>query len=78
MDQLTLVGPGSTFILQERDSNIQVNGTHTYDPATKKATFKPASLLKDQIEYKATINTGVRDTSGNAAHGPHLGVQGGW
>jgi hypothetical protein len=66
MDQLTLVGPGSTFILQEKDSNIQVNGTHTYDPATKKATFKPDSPLKDKIDYKATINTGVRDTSGNA------------
>jgi Bacterial Ig-like domain len=64
MNQLTITG--STFILQERDSNIQVTGSPTYDPATKRATFKPGSQLKDQTYYKATITTGVRDTNGNA------------
>jgi hypothetical protein len=57
---------GSTFILQERDSNIQVTGTPSYDPTTKRATLKLDSPLNAGTYYKATITTGVRDTNGNA------------
>jgi Bacterial Ig-like domain len=56
---------GSTFILQERDSNTQVPATPSYDPSTKQATLELDRPLNPGTFYKATITTGVRDTSGN-------------
>jgi Bacterial Ig-like domain len=59
------VGPYQVGIAQERDTNVQVPGNVTYEAVSKRAIFDPSNALRSGTYYRATINTGVRDTSGN-------------
>jgi len=59
----------STFTLAS-SSGINVNGTVSYDTATKTATFSPAYSLAPLTSYTATIS-GVRDTAGNTMNGSY-------
>ncbi len=52
----------STFVL-ENDTNT-VNGTVTYDPSTRIATFTPDNYLSLSELYTATITTGAEDMAG--------------
>ena len=45
---------------------IGVPGTVTYNPATRVATFTPASALASTATYTVLVTTGVRDAGGNA------------
>lgn len=48
-----------------------VTGTVGYDPASRTATFTPASLFANNTSYTVTVATGVRDAAGNALAAPH-------
>ncbi len=52
----TVAGPGTT----------SVNGTVTYDVASKVAAFTPATNLASSAMFSATVSTGAKDTSGHA------------
>ncbi len=43
---------------------IPINGTYSYDPDTRTATFIPSALLTQVTEYNVLITTDVTDTDG--------------
>ena len=49
------------------DGGSAVNGTTSYDNATKTVTFAPASSLTAAVHYTATVN--ATDANGNAVNG---------
>ena len=53
----------STFTVA---SGGNIAGSVAYDPASRIATFTPASALSNGVTYTVTITTGVRDVAGNA------------
>ena len=57
----------STFTLQPSGPPLGslINGSVTYDAATKIASFAPSSSLVDTTTYTATMTTGVKDVAGN-------------
>lgn len=48
-----------------------VDGTVTYDEGSRTATFRPSSNLSYNTTYTVIINTGVKDSSGNAMASPY-------
>jgi hypothetical protein len=58
----------NTFKLVERDTLTPVppaDGRIEYDPATKRATFRPSVDLTAGTAYRTTITAGVKDQTGN-------------
>jgi len=53
---------GATYVL--RLGATSLNGTVTYDAATRVATLTPAAPLLNDRTYRVTL-TGIRDTAGN-------------
>jgi len=66
MDPSTITS--SSFTLQTSGPPLGplLNGSVTYDAATKIASFAPSSSLVNTTTYTATMTTGVKDVAGNA------------
>ena len=58
----TLTGPNAT----------PVDGTVSYDAASKTASFTPKSPLAASTLYTGTLSTGVKDVAGNALAAPYI------
>ena len=58
----TLTGPNAT----------PVDGTVSYDAASKTASFAPKSPLAANTLYTGTLSTGVKDVAGNALATPYI------
>jgi hypothetical protein len=63
-DMSSLTITPSTFILLERDANVPVDASYSYDPTSKRAILNPDTALKAGTYYKVNITTGVLDTTG--------------
>jgi Bacterial Ig-like domain len=59
------VATGGAFTLKATVAGTPVTGTVTYNTVTHIATFTPSSSLSNNINYTATITTGVKDVAGN-------------
>lgn len=62
---------GETFKLVAETTGQVVTGKVTYDPATRKARFRPEKSLLPLVAYRATISAGVKDLVGNAMPQDH-------
>jgi hypothetical protein len=60
-----------TFKLVAETTGQVVSGKVTYDPATRKAKFRPEKSLLPLVAYRATITAGVKDLVGNAMPQDH-------
>ena len=59
----------TTFTLRVTGGTA-IAGTVTYVPATRVATFTPATSLPNPVNITATVTTGVKDLAGNAMAAP--------
>jgi hypothetical protein len=57
---------GDAFIVVAEQTGQVVAGKVTYDPATRKAKFRPKDSLAPMFAYKATIKAAVKDLVGNS------------
>jgi hypothetical protein len=66
MDPLTITTANFTIASATGLTGVTgVTGTVTYNAITRMATFTPANNLAANINYTATITTGVKDLAGN-------------
>jgi Bacterial Ig-like domain len=63
VDPSTVVA--DTFELVTAATGEAVSGKVTYDPATRKARFRPDKALLPMSAYRATVKAGVKDLVGN-------------
>lgn len=66
LEPSSIVSPETTFTLVETENAFTVDGEVTLDATGTTATFTPTDALNPELEYTATITTGVEDLNGNS------------
>ena len=64
------VTPGSVVMTLQTAAGATVNGSSSYDPATRTVTFTPAAALANYTQYRATVT--AQNTSGVAMPSPKV------
>lgn len=66
LEPSSIVSPATSFTLIETLNTFEVEGEVSLDANGTTATFTPTEALNPELEYTATITTGVEDLNGNS------------